>query len=251
MTCVLVLSKLNSMSLPKPFPHIYRNVYEEVYPAFADMVHSPEGRSSVEALKLLQKDLRHLFQYIEPATANLQAYSHRSYELLLRACTEIESNAKIIFDKNHATPSEPNIKGYSDLEGPMKLSQYELHCYTLNIANFRPFEAFADPVRDQRSPAWYRAYNLVKHNRASNFASASLSNVISAVGAVYALLDAQFGYGFQLEMNDRQWSTNDDQIFSLKTVPTWTAAEEYSFKDWPALKASGNPYNHCPIPRRP
>src|SRR5689334_2470696 len=47
----------------------------------------------VQAYILLERDLLELFDYVEPADSNLATYSHRLYELLLRACTEVETNA--------------------------------------------------------------------------------------------------------------------------------------------------------------
>lgn len=239
------------MSLLKPYPHMYRNEVEKLTPAFFEMTRSAEGRSSVESFKLLQKDLNHLFEYIEPSVNNLTAYSHRTYELLLRACTEFESNVKIIYEKNNCRPSEDNIKGYSDLEGPMRLSAYQVECYLLDIQPFHPFCSFKDLNRDHRSPNWYKSYNSVKHHRAQKFKDASLENVIHAIGAVYAILDAQFGFGFQLEMVDRSWGPGDGQIFSLKSIPKWNLNEQYADINWESLKKNPDPFNFCPIPRIP
>ena len=53
---------------------------------------SPE--LSIRSFLILQKDLQNLFDYIEPANANLDCYSYRIHELLTRSCIEIESNFK-------------------------------------------------------------------------------------------------------------------------------------------------------------
>jgi hypothetical protein len=44
------------------------------------------------AYMLLEKDLLRLFEYVEPTDNNIQTYSHRTYELFLRAATEFETN---------------------------------------------------------------------------------------------------------------------------------------------------------------
>ncbi len=52
---------------------------------------------------------------------------------------------------------------------------------------------------------WYNAYNAVKHDRETEFAKATLGNLIEAMGAVFVLVMAQFGqFGFQsLNHSDR------------------------------------------------
>jgi len=64
------------------------------HPRFAQ-----EPEMYVREFRLLQKDLDRLFEYIEPSDDNVQCYSFRVYELLLRACVEV------IPDLRHAGPS--------------------------------------------------------------------------------------------------------------------------------------------------
>lgn len=54
----------------------------------------------VRAFLLIQKDLINLFDYIEPSDQNLQTYSFRIHELLLRTCVEVEANFKAILREN-------------------------------------------------------------------------------------------------------------------------------------------------------
>jgi len=53
----------------------------------------------VRAYLLLLKDLRDLFDYVEPADTNLRCYSFRIHALLLRACVEVEANFKAILTR--------------------------------------------------------------------------------------------------------------------------------------------------------
>ena len=51
--------------------------------------------------KLIKElDFKKVFEYIEPSDINLEVYSHRLYELLLRAATECETNFTSILKDN-------------------------------------------------------------------------------------------------------------------------------------------------------
>ena len=49
------------------------------------------------------RDLNEIFDFVEPSNDNTSVYSHRIYELLLRAATEFESNCKGILKANGYT----------------------------------------------------------------------------------------------------------------------------------------------------
>jgi hypothetical protein len=229
-----------------------RNRTDATEKPFDEAIRSREGRAAEGAFNLLQNDIHTLLEYIEPDSRNFKTFSHRTFELLLRACTEFESHVKIIFEKNrHPLGPFDNIKRFSDLEGPMKLSEYEIECRLFDFPTFRPFESFANPSRDHRSPAWYKSYNSAKHNRANQFDLASLENVIFATGGVYAILDAQYGLGYcSNDSLQRPYAPSDRDLFMIRKLPTWTSSEEYSDFDWLTLKTSTDPFDFHPIPVR-
>lgn len=70
----------------------------------------------VRAFLLLQQDLMELFAYIEPAEVNLQTYSHRVQQLLMRACVEVEANLTAILTEN----------GYAKKKGDLTMADYRL-----------------------------------------------------------------------------------------------------------------------------
>ena len=86
----------------------------------------------VRAYLLLQKDLEELFDYVEPSDQNLNCYSYRTHELLLRACVEVEANCKAILLEN----------GYPKPRDDMNRNDYIKHREW-----FRPF-AVAVPEED-------------------------------------------------------------------------------------------------------
>ena len=232
------------MSLSKPYPNIYRHGPPSVIEPYLEQRRSPEGINCLAVYELLRKDLRIVFEYIEPTEKNFETFSHRTYEMLLRACTEVEALSKQVFDKNHVNlGSQANIIRYSDLSGPMRLHEYEIFCYGFEYPSFYPFKAFDEKDRRQRSPHWYQAYNAVKHNRSSEFKHANLGNVIQAIGGVYTLLIAQFGPGFDsvMQMSPIGYPISVPDIFQVRKLPDWPEEEQYSF-DWTKLKEDVDRY---------
>lgn len=52
----------------------------------------------------IEKQLRDIFNHVEPDEANKNTFSFELYTLLLRACTEVELNCKEILEANGASP---------------------------------------------------------------------------------------------------------------------------------------------------
>ncbi|MEE9339827.1 MAG: hypothetical protein V3U87_17280 [Methylococcaceae bacterium] len=251
------------MTQIKPYPYICRGGSNLIIKPYYEQWKSTEGRTCSSAYELLKKDLGIIFEFIEPSGSyvepsnerfikhdgNFKTYSHRIYELLLRACTEVESLCKQVFDKNKVSLKKENIIRYSDLSDPMRLHEYEVSCYGFDYPPFYPFSEFKNSKRCKRSPKWYRGYNSVKHNRSLKFEHASLGNAIQAVGAVYTLLVAQFGIGsenFMVLLPSGQKTTSRD-IFSLSKSPKWSMSEKYEY-DWRTLKDDPDPYQLHSLP---
>ena len=76
------------------------------------------NRSSLPLSSIL-RDLNALYDYIEPSDDNLGVFSHRIYELLLRAATEFEANCKgILKAKGYSKPeNEWYVKDYLKYPG--------------------------------------------------------------------------------------------------------------------------------------
>jgi hypothetical protein len=189
------------------------------------------------AFQLLSRDFERAGEYIELTDLNNKTYSHRLYELLLRACTEFESICKDVLNaKQYVLPSnrkEPNIEDYRTLESTLDksciMSEIEvgIHMWKPKPLYTKPFLPWATA---ERLP-WYGAYNSVKHNRNANFSEASLENVRSAIAGLFMLLAHVdvFGRGKQKHwmdlIIDNQYQRHfesglmelfyDDQIFSI------------------------------------
>lgn len=137
---------------------------------------------------LLTTDLQKLFEYIEPRTDNLQCYSHRTYELLVRASTEVESLFKLIFRVIGLPTNKTTIIQYGMIGRDLGLQVYRMSVAGHALLPLHPFASFASTDRERVSPPWYKAYNDVKHNRNEAFHQATLENVLGAVAGVAILV---------------------------------------------------------------
>ncbi|ENM5803791.1 hypothetical protein V4V58_003862 [Vibrio mimicus] len=64
-----------------------------------------EQRSAEQALRVLIEKLDDILLYVEPSPSGLASYGHKSRELLILACTEVENLWTSIFQKAGIPPS--------------------------------------------------------------------------------------------------------------------------------------------------
>jgi hypothetical protein len=205
-----------------------------------DSDYAPDRVTLIRAYNTIERDLVRLFEYVEPADANLSTYSHRIYELFLRACTEFEANCKGILSANaYAKSGNWNIADYYRINSSSRLSDYDLRIAFWHDGDkvLRPFSDWATGS----SVSWYQDYNAVKHNRSGKFGLASLHNLLLAVSGVFAVLFSQF---FILSFRAHAsvgmynqgdgWFSHENSIFAIKPPQTWTADECYHF-EWSDL----------------
>lgn len=248
------------MSLSKPYYRITRpGAYIPDY--VTDLRYAADRIQLSRAYLSIEGELRKIFNYIEPDESNRLTFSFALYSLLLRACTEVEVNCKEIMEANGYSKRNMGMRDYTKLEKSSKLS-----CYQAVYRNWRqdgngsvtykpkiltPFQSFASGT----SPAWYQAYNKVKHNREDNLELANLENCMNAVAAILILLYSQFGScciesyasGQHLhwhEMGSYDNAFDADVMFDIKPLPkgTWAKEECYDF-DWNALQGQAEPFD--------
>ena len=112
------------MSISRPFFRIARpKAYIPSY--VTDPRYASDRRQLGRAYLNIEKDLRNIFDYIEPDEGNLSVFSFELYSLLLRACTEVELNCKLIMEANGATPQGRffTMADYKKLEKSSLLSK--------------------------------------------------------------------------------------------------------------------------------
>jgi hypothetical protein len=91
-----------------------------------DPRYASDRNTLTHAYSILQRDFIEILDFIQPADLNKKAYSHRTYELLLRACAELETNFKSILEANGYKTKKYNIRNYFKLNRHFRLSDYEL-----------------------------------------------------------------------------------------------------------------------------
>src|SRR4029077_7368121 len=244
------------MPLSKPYRRIYRP-NKDVSRFAADYVDDPRYASDranyLRAYRLLEQHLLSTFDFVEPSDDNLKTYSHQFYQLLLRACTEFEANAKAILRaNNYSSPRNLNISDYQKIQKACRLSEYvvTIPAWAGAASQLRPFGQW----QGSSSLSWYQAYNSVKHDRSQNFLLSNFENVLDSVAAVLVILFAQFDIvAFDPYHEVGMYSTADvgrlahPSCFLLIEPPkAWTSDEQYDF-DWESLKEQSDPFQVYPF----
>ncbi len=153
-------------------------------------------RLAEQALSLLIQRLDELLLFIEPDPVTLKTHGHKTRELLILACTEVENNWTSYL---HSTGSVPSRGGqfttndYVKLLMPLHLREYQVSLTRYGkMAPFRPFLNWSSEA-PSKSLNWYDAYNKTKHDRNTYFSEATLENCIQAVAANLILFSVRFG----------------------------------------------------------
>lgn len=207
---------------------------------FADQT---EKRSQIISAHLIIKDLYEIFNYVEPCNRNKKVYSHRIYELLLRSCTEVESNMKGILKANGNLKKSFTINNdYFKLKIACQLDKYKIKFkrWKENV-DFTPFSQWNST---SYSPlTWYKEYNDVKHDRYKDFKKANLENLMNSIAALLCLLHAQYGedmadacqLGISAMQNNQLMVDTDTFVLEAPDF----AGDEYEF-DWDKIKSVDN-----------
>ncbi len=248
------------MSIPRPYRRTCRQFADGSYSEggrWMYLLHpkyATDPRHYVRAFLLLQQDLLELFSFIEPSDSNLNTYSHRIQQLLMRTCVEIEANFTAIFLDNEFPRANQrlNIGDYKLINRSHRLSAFEIripgwkgiHGHRKPFANWNTDE----PLR------WYQAYNKSKHNRHENFHLATFDALMDAFAGLNVLISAQFmneEYGpgskslsisgnYTYEGNDGMEASIGDML-RIRFPTDWPTVDSYEF-DWSALSTLDDPF---------
>lgn len=173
-------------------PSLYHS--NEIYQGLE--VDQYDQRFSEQSLRVLIDRLDEIFLYVEPNGAGLDAHSHKIRELLILACTEVESHWKELLSKAGAEPQNGRTfttNDYVALHGPAHLGEYAVQLRNYRGAPpIRPFSTW-NSTAPSASLAWYQAYNKTKHDRGAHFDEATLRYAIEAVSACVVLCCVRFG----------------------------------------------------------
>ena len=218
--------------------------------------YAPDRIEFVRAYRLIEDDLIQIFEYVQPANKNVSVYSHRLFQLLLRACTEFEANAKAILKANgYSKPSNFNMTDYYKLEPACRLSEYRVRTsvWSEHDRIFQPFKSWNGTV-DYVPLSWYQGYNDSKHDRTANFPAASFENVLNAVAGVFVILFAQH-YIHAFDPYRAVTMTQEDEegflahsmpLFHIQPPRGWSESEKYDF-DWKQLALHAEAFDRFPF----
>lgn len=180
-----------------------------------DASHERRMRNS---LRILMEKLDEVFLYIEPSTEGLESYSHKIRELLLLACTEMESY--FIHYLDNVAPTKP-LKGkyfttndYIKLKDKLNLDSFNIAIKNTPSINFNPFMNW-DISKPTETLNCYSAYNKTKHNFDKHFDKATLKVAIEAVCGCLILYSVRFGL-HKLDKGNDAFSTLFNGIFNLR-----------------------------------
>jgi hypothetical protein len=177
-----------------------------------------DRRLAEQALRILIQRLDEILVYIEPTAKGLGAFGHKTRELLILACTEVENNWKHYVQRAGLLPANGYMfttKDYAKLLEPLHLEEFEIGLpLYIEVNAVRPFQGW-DMNKATQSLPWYDAYNKTKHDRSTHFDLATLQNCIKAVAAALILFCVRFS-PFPLLHGVTGLTTLSNQMFSIK-----------------------------------
>jgi hypothetical protein len=175
---------------------------------------------ALQAVRLLLERLDELFIYIEPTAGSIATFSHKTRELLILACTEVENAwARYLADAglHPSSRSRFTTNDYVRLHQKLHLSEYRLSIKAHpSVPASQPFHGW-DQANPTQSLPWYHAYNQTKHDRQSHFDKATLRHCIDAVSANVILFITRFS-PYPLFNGGGTASTLYNQLFQLELV---------------------------------
>lgn len=121
---------------------------------------------SCTAVESLFGYLKDIFRHVEPSRENPESYGHKTRELLILICTEIESGWRAALEENTRVKKPRNrytTVEYFRVKKPLRLGDWAVGLTDYpHVGQFSPFEAWSDSEPTKSLP-WYDAYNAVKH----------------------------------------------------------------------------------------
>ncbi len=133
----------------------------------------------------LDSDLHRASRFVEIASHNFKTFSIEFVRILLSAGSEIDVVAKILCKCIDSSKSYKNINEYRNTIAAkfpkfhsmiIDIPQYELHLTAWNEWS------------QNKNPAWWEAYNKVKHERDKHYKEANLENTLNAVAGLFVLV---------------------------------------------------------------
>ena len=202
------------------------------FPRIPVMRHSDTNFVAIARSQLtaLMRQLELICQTVHPSEDTFNAFGHGIRNLLILACTEVETHWRGVLVANNFIKGQYSTNHYVLLQDAMWLGDYAIEFpYFPWLAPVRPFEGWGASGKPTQELGWYAAYNTVKHNRELEFSRATLRNVFEAVGACVIMMVAQFGSIVGLGHD-----TELASFFHLSSWPRWPLSNVYMTPFGPA-----------------
>lgn len=147
--------------------------------------------------KSLESEVEKVFRYIHIEDSQLDVYSMKLCELMLRIAVEIESISKNVYlGIEEIKEKETDNRNYEDLIKEIN-KKYKIDkkvvlltspdCFLSN-REFSPFEKNTERTGKKRMTyCWNNAYQNVKHDRVKHQSSGTIGNVLFGLSALFLL----------------------------------------------------------------
>jgi hypothetical protein len=205
---------------------------------------SPGARTEANAiaiarsqLTVLTRQLDRICQTVQSTPDTFIAFGHDIRNLLILACTEVESHWRGVLVANGVKGDRFTTREYVALKEAMRLDEYDVAFPNYPwLAPVKPFAGWGGTGSPTRELKWYDAYNAVKHNREAEFERATLGHAFDAVSACAIMMVAQFGLAAGLGQHSEVQA-----FFDFSRLPSWPLSGVYIYpygegrSDWSAV----------------
>lgn len=168
-------------------------------------------------LKILIEKLHELLLVIEPDDSGLKSHGHKIRELLLLACTELESYWLHYLRLAGYRVDRYTTSDYVRLCDKLHLREYQVtfssHPYEIPLS---PFANWSE-TKPSESLDWYDAYNKTKHDKRSHFNEATLRRALNAVAAIIVLFCVRYS-PYEIKGRRDLCSALVDEYFDVEVV---------------------------------
>lgn len=173
-------------------------------------------------LMVLTQQLERICQTVQPVEATFATFGHDIRNLLILACTEVESHWRGVLKANGTVKDRYTTVDYLSLRLAFKLDEFAIEFPKYPwLAPLAPFAGWGSTGKPTQDLKWYDAYNAVKHDRETEFERATLRHAFEAVSACVIMIAAQFG------MPGLGHETQTTAFFHLSHLPAWPPSESY------------------------
>lgn len=144
-------------------------------------------RFAVSSFEELESRLTDCLSFIPFIERNKQVISPRFIPIIVESCGLTESVFKALEGQDG---KRHDLKDYSKLIEPYLLLEEAITIF-LNLPIL-----FLNPFRDwtTQPPAWWQAYNKLKHDRLNNYDSATYENTILAMAGLHQVISRSAGF---------------------------------------------------------